>query len=398
MSYDGPEDYDHIVVGCGAFGSAACHWLSARPGTRVLGLEQFAIGHDRGSSGDSSRFIRPYHQDRRYSQLLPFAYESWRSVERSWPTAAILFPIGGLEFGDGSAEGRQQIADLVAALERDSVDFEALSPGEVTARWPQFRMDGDESCVYQRDAGFVDPRRAIRAHTELAQSRGATILADTPVLGLEHHADRWTVHTPAGRFRAPSLVVTAGAWTERLLGQLGYPLDIVVTEEQVTYFGARSIDDFAVGRMPTFTFRSAEPMIYGGPDYDGCGVKITQSIMRHVVTPETRSLQLDTGVVERCREFLSRRLPGVDGPMVSGRTCLYAGPVDRDLVIDRLPDVPGAVVAVGGGVGFKYSSLIGRLLADLARDEEPLAEISGFGLDRASLRSPATAPSEAQSR
>ncbi|TWP34436.1 FAD-dependent oxidoreductase [Leekyejoonella antrihumi] len=382
------REYDHIVIGGGAFGSAACYWLSARPGSRVLGLEQYELGHRRGSSGDSSRYIRPYHRDRRYSQLLPAAYDAWRSVQSTWQTAPILFTIGGLEIGDGSAAGQQMITDLAAALERDSIPFESPSPAQVHARWPQFRMYGDEQCIYQGDAGFVDPRHAIRAHAEIARDRGATILAETPVTKIEHDSGRWVITTPAGEFRSPRIILTAGAWTQRLLDQLGYPLAITVTEEQVTYFGARTLSDFALDRMPTFTFRSDEPMLYGGPDYAGFGVKITQEIMKHTVAPETRSHQLDLGVVQTCKAFLSQRLPGVDGPMISGRTCLYAGPVDRDLIIDHVPGAPGALMAIGGGVGFKYSSLVGRLLTNLAHDETPQVDISGFGLARESLRTP----------
>ena len=378
-------DYDHIIIGCGAFGSAASHWLSARPGTRVLCLEQYEIGHDQGSSGDSSRYIRPYHRDRRYSQLLPEAYESWRRVQSSWQTAPILFPIGGLEIGDASAAGREQIEGLIGALERDSIPFESLSASEVHDRWPQFRLSSDDASIYQPDAGFVDPRNAIRAHVEMARRQGATILSGTSVASLEYGSQRWVVSTPAGEFRAPSIIITAGAWTERVLTDIGSPLPINVTEEQVTYFGAREIRKFGIDRMPTFTFRSEEPMIYGGPDYDDQGVKITQEIMRHLVTPESRSNQLDVDVVRTCENFLARRLPGVDGPMISGRTCLYAGPIDRDLVIDRVPDVPGVVLAVGGGVGFKYSSLVGLLLTALASEEQPAVDISGFGLGRDSL-------------
>lgn len=380
------REYDHIVVGGGAFGSAATYWLSARPGSRVLCLEQYELGHDRGSSGDSSRYIRPYHRDRRYSQMLLDAYESWRLVQGTWKTAPILFTIGGVEIGDGSAAGRQMITDLTTALERDSIPFETLSPAQVHARWPQFRMYGNDQCIYQKDSGFVDPRHAIRAHTEIARHRGATILTGTPASRIERDSDRWVVTTPAGEVRAPRLILTAGAWTQRLLNQLGYSLPITVTEEQVTYFGAGTMRDFAKDRLPTFTFRSEEPMIYGGPDYDGFGVKTTQEIMTHVVTPETRSHQLDISVVQTCRKFLARRLPGVDGPMISGRTCLYAGPADRDIIIDRIPEAPGAFMAVGGGVGFKYSSLIGRLLARLAHDESPEVDINEFGVGRGSLR------------
>ncbi|HUQ72690.1 MAG TPA: FAD-dependent oxidoreductase, partial [Planctomycetaceae bacterium] len=69
--------YDVIVLGVGGFGSAACYHLAKR-GESVVGLEQFAIGHDRGSSHGDTRIIRQaYFEHPDYVPLLKRAYTLW---------------------------------------------------------------------------------------------------------------------------------------------------------------------------------------------------------------------------------------------------------------------------------------------------------------------------------
>src|SRR5436305_13410395 len=76
------KSYDVIVLGLGGMGTATVFEL-ARRGRRVLGLEQFAIGHDRGSSHGSTRVIRKaYYEHPDYVPLLHRAYELWLDLEQ----------------------------------------------------------------------------------------------------------------------------------------------------------------------------------------------------------------------------------------------------------------------------------------------------------------------------
>src|SRR6185312_14051561 len=73
--------FDVVVVGLGAFGSAAAYWASTRPSIRVLGLEQFELGHANGASADHSRIIRYSYHRPDYVRLARRAYASWSTVE-----------------------------------------------------------------------------------------------------------------------------------------------------------------------------------------------------------------------------------------------------------------------------------------------------------------------------
>ena len=73
--------YEYIVVGCGGIGSAAAYWLAREAGGEVLGLEQFALGHDRGESQDHSRIIRLSYHAPEYTALTRHTYAAWAEVE-----------------------------------------------------------------------------------------------------------------------------------------------------------------------------------------------------------------------------------------------------------------------------------------------------------------------------
>src|SRR5690606_3708123 len=92
------QRYDSIVVGLGGMGSAATYHL-ARRGMRVLGLEQFDIGHAMGSSHGVTRIIRlAYFEHPSYVPLLRRAYELWRELERG-AGEQLLYITGGIDAG-----------------------------------------------------------------------------------------------------------------------------------------------------------------------------------------------------------------------------------------------------------------------------------------------------------
>ncbi|MGZ8463736.1 MAG: FAD-dependent oxidoreductase [Candidatus Deferrimicrobiaceae bacterium] len=102
-------EWDAIVVGLGAIGSGAAYWLSRRYGDRVLGLEQFELGHTRGAGQDHSRIIRLSYHRPDYVRLARRAYAAWAEVEAEAGTT-IVTRTGGLDIGwadgkDGSEGG-----------------------------------------------------------------------------------------------------------------------------------------------------------------------------------------------------------------------------------------------------------------------------------------------------
>jgi sarcosine oxidase len=234
MNGTGKKAFEYIVVGCGGIGSAAVYWLSREASSEVLGLEQFHLGHDRGGSEDHSRIIRLSYHDQAYTTLTPHTYEAWSEIEDE-SGLQLVFETGGLDL-ESMEDASGYINHYAAAMAAAGIPYEELSAHEVMDRFPQFTLDESVLGVYQPGAGFVDAGKANAVHIALARARGATVLDEAPVYGVRTAGDGVEVETAAGTFCARKLVVAAGAWTNRVLGHLGYGIPITCTQEQVTYF------------------------------------------------------------------------------------------------------------------------------------------------------------------
>ena len=379
------SSFDAIVVGLGGIGSATARALAERPGMRVLGIEQFELGHDRGASQDVSRIIRLSYHRRDYVELAKDAFAAWRTVEAA--TGERLLTItGGLDLQPAGSP--EPVDDYAASLTAAGVAFEWLDEAETMRRWPAWRLDPGTRVVYQADAGIVDPSRGNVALRRLATAAGATLLERTKVARIHDRGGTLVVETGDGRtFEAGSVVVAADAWTNQLLEPLGVTLPLSVTLEQVTWFTPRDPAAFAPVRFPVWIWLD-QPGFYGVPTHGEPGPKVGQDIGGRATTPNGRTFEPDLEALSRVETFLGRHLPDAAGSRIRTKTCLYTCTPDRDFVIDRVPDHPGVVVALGAAHAYKFAAVLGTILADLALDPArgaPDARLSGFAIDRPAL-------------
>ncbi len=385
------RDWDAVVIGLGGIGSAAAYWLSTRPGLRVLGLEQFAFDHPNGASQDHSRIIRLSYHRRDFVRLAKRAYATWAEVEAA-SGSRIVTRTGGIDlYPAGGVTDQAHYTDSLAA---EDVAFERLDAAEAMRRWPQWRLADDTSVVYQAATGIADPNRANPAHRALAVANGAMLLDHTPVTGLRATGDEYEVTTADGTVhRAGRVVLTADAWTNDLLAHLGLRLPLTITREQVTYFASPDPSRFAPDRFPVWIWMD-EPSYYGFPTYGMPGPKAAQDVGGDECTIPTRSFEVNRTAHARLYAFMEQHLPEAVGPDLLTKTCIYTLTPERDFVVDRLPDHPGVVLALGAGHGFKFASVLGRILAELAIDgaTPAAADIAEFKVDRPSLLDPHPAP------
>lgn len=384
------QTYEVIVIGCGGLGSAAAYWLARRAGAQVLALEQFRLGHDRGSSQDHSRIIRRSYHDPSYVALAAPAYELWAEVEAESGMQLVL-RTGGLDLELIGTTGIKDLSHCAAAMVEQGIPHEELSAREVMARWPQFRLPEEARGLYQADSGLVDAARANAVHVALARLHGATIRDELPVRALRSVGDAVEVVTDDGVFSAGHVVLACGAWTNDILASLGIHWPITVTQEQVTYFATPSIRDFTPDRFPVWIWRAQEEF-YGFPVYGEVATKAGQDVGGDEVTAETRTFEPNPRTHERLVRFLEARIPRFLGPVHSTKTCLYTMPPDRHFVIDAVPGVPNVTVVVDGGHAFKFATLIGRILSQLALDGRTGYPIAPFRADRPALTDPGFQP------
>jgi len=379
----GRRDWDAIVVGLGALGSAAA-WALAAAGARVLGLEQFRLGHDRGASHDHARIIRRSYHTPGYVRLAGLAYRAWADLERE-AGERLLLPTGGLDlFPPGAAIPP---GPYLASLEACGVPHRWLDASEVMRRWPAFRLEPDVKGLWQPDGGIVPAARGTQVLQRLAARRGATLLEQTPVTAVRDLGA--TVEVAAGEvaWRAPRVLLCADAWTGELLAHLDARLPLVVTQEQASYFRPARPEAFAVGSFPVWIWMD-DPSFYGFPAWPGPAVKAAQDVGGAEVTARSRGFTPDPAALERLTGFLRARLPDALGAHVRTLTCLYTLTPDRDFVLGPLPGHQRVLVALGAAHGFKFAPLLGRVMAELALQGGSQVDVTPFAADRPALVTP----------
>ena len=375
-------DFEYIVLGLGGFGSAAAYWLARRAGTEVLGLEQFELGHVRGESQDHSRIIRLSYHTPAYVELAKFAFDAWAELERDSGEQVVL-RTGGLDVGP--RESAIPLSTYSDSMDAAGVAYERLDAGEIMRRWPQWRLTDDMHGLFQERSGIAMAARGNAAHVRMAREHGATLRDRTPVEAIHGAGGEVEVRTADAAYRCRRLVITAGAWSNRALAPVGLELPLRVTKEQVTYFASPNLPDFQPDRFPVWIWMD-DPCFYGFPVFGEPGPKVGQDAGGRETTGDSRTFEPDREALDRVVGFLERRLPGALGPIIYTKTCLYTLTPDRDFVLDVLPHQPEIAVAIGGGHGFKFASLIGRILSDLAIDGRSPRDLEPFRIDRPILR------------
>ena len=369
--------FDVIVVGLGAMGSAAAY-QAARRGYRVLGLEQFAPGHDRGSSHGYHRLIRlsSFNQDG-YVPLAERAMTLWRELEAAGGETLLTMTGEVALIDPGANPGYAANVERMIARGRR----ERLSADDLAARFPGFRLTGDMFATYEATAGFLRSELGIITHARLAARHGATLRTETAVTGWAPDGDGVMVTTTAGSYRAARLILAAGPWSAELLGGLTFPM--AVQRRVNAYFQPARPDLWTLASgAPDFLLDVPEGSFYGMPAVGDIGLKIGVAC-GEVTTARTIRREIDTGEVEFLRQTLDRYLPGAAGPVLKQITCMCTYTVDGDFIIDRHPGAPRVVFGCGfSGRGYKFAPVIGEILVDLATTGATRHDIGFLGAGR----------------
>jgi len=360
-------------------GSASAHHL-ARRGQRVLGLEQYHPLHDLGSSHGLTRIIRlAYHEHSSYVPLLRRSYELWRELEAD-AGEPLLIITGSLE--GGSEDGPMFRGALAAAVEHD-LAHEVLDADEIRHRYPAYaNLDPGTRVVYQPEGGFLMAERTMQAHLDGARAAGADLRFREPVHAWEAIGDGVRVTTDAGSYEADRLVICAGAWARRLVPALD---GFAQPERQVlAWLTPIRPELFEADRFPVFILDVASGSYYGFPTHEGHGLKIGwYHHFREPIDPDDPDRSTRPDDEAALRSFVERHLPDAAGPTEMLKACIFTNSPDEHFIIDRLPDAPQVSIAAGfSGHGYKFCSVVGEIMADLATDGATRHDIGLFRLDR----------------
>ena len=383
------NEYDVIVVGVGGMGSAAAFNLAAR-GLKVLGLEQFTIGHENGSSGGHSRIIRSvYTEDPSYVPLVRRSFELWRELEQR-TGQSLLTMTGGLDIGtaDGSL-----IQGSLAACREHGIEHTLLTGAEVNRKFPAFSLPEDFVAVSYPEAGILKPEACVRAHCQAARDLGATIRENTAIDSIESSADRITVHTKDGQIlHAKQLVVTAGAWIPKLFPEFKPAME---PERQVVgWFETAAPELFTSDRFPVFILREKEAAPgqdttigwYGFPSFNGDPMKFARyGHRKENVDADTLNRECtgkDRTVFGKLQPFFSAAL----GEPAMMKACMFTNSPDHNFILGFHPQHDNIFIASPcSGHGFKFCPAIGEIIGDMLTTGESRHDISLHDIRRLSL-------------
>lgn len=378
--------FDVVVAGLGAMGSAAAYHL-ARQGAKVLGIEARTAAHDQGSSHGESRIIRQaYFEHPAYVPLVLRGYQLWRELEAESETS-LLTVTGGLAIGTPHSS---LVTGCLTSARLHSLAHELLDASAMKRRFPQFALADDEVAVYESQAGFLRPEECIRQHLRCAANRGAHLHFDEPIVSwtAADNGEGVQVVTTKQTYRARSLVITAGPWTSEILPGLAVPLTMV---RRVMFWIRPTAQPaaFDTGVFPIYLWEPQEgPFFYGFPRVDPTGhpkaaIHWAADTDGNTCTPSTIDRTIHPRDEAAIRSVLAARIPALNGHITNAATCMYTMTPDAHFVIDTHPRFPQVAIAAGfSGHGFKFSSAVGEILADLAVRAQTPSDITLFSASR----------------
>jgi len=325
-------DTEVVVVGAGVMGLATARELR-QAGRKVVVCEQFALGHDRGSSHGGSRIIRLSYPDERWVRLAQESFPLWRELEAD-SGRPLLDLHGTLDLGDW-APNRD-------ALTACGVPFEVLDAGQIEHRFG-IRSDPGDRALFQADGGIVHADAALAALAD-----GLELREHVRVHSVDEDGDGVVVDG----MRARVAVVTAGAWAPGLVGVAATP-----TAETVSYFDlgrpVPSVIDTTTGSHSGYALAAPGGALKAGLHQSG-----------RPTDPDSAAVP-DRELSARTAAWVERRFPEA-GPLAQAETCLYTIRQHDEFLLERR----GRIVlgSACSGHGFKFAPVVGRRLAALAAE------------------------------
>lgn len=381
---------DVAVVGLGAMGAATLYQL-ARRGCRVIGIDRFAPPHEWGSSHGETRITRlAAGEGASYLPLVRRSHEIWRELEAA-TGARLMQTTGGLILGprDGGPvhHGKDAFVQRTIALaEQAGIAHDVLAADALSARFPQFRLQGDEIAYFEHEAGMLFPEACICAQIDAARAHGAEIRLDETVLGIEQEGDGVLVRTAAGPVRADRCVVAAGAWIGKLLGgalpHLARPF-----RQTLHWFAPEPCADFGPAAFPVFIWlhgTGPEDYFYGFPAGPDGAVKVATESYRSEIDPDTMDRAVTAAESAAMhRDHVASRLPLLSSHLLRAKACLYTVTPDAGFIVDELPGADRIlVVSACSGHGFKHSAALGEAVAERVTGAAGAISLRAFALDR----------------
>jgi len=354
-------DHEYIVLGTGGVGSAALYHLAKR-GADVLGIDQYDPGHDKGSSHGDSRLIRlVYFEHPDYVPLLYSAFTLWRELEQE--SAQDLLQMTGLL--QAGPENGEVINGLVAAADAHNLVIERLDAASANNRFPGLNLKPDQSAIFDRNAGVLKVEACVITHVKLAQKHGARFKSGR-VSGWENKKGSIHVQVDGETLNCKKLIITPGAWAGTLLPAMAPYLTI--RKKPLFWFDEHPDTYQQTQGFPVFFVEDGDHNYYGFPAMNAKGIKVADHQGGQTIAdPADLDNTLDEAALANIKSALSQYLPGVGHRLSAHTNCMYTMSRDEHFIVGQYPGCSRVHFVTGlSGHGFKFSTVLGEILADLS--------------------------------
>ena len=374
-------NHDVIILGTGGVGSAAMYNLAKR-GVKVLGIDRFPPAHDRGSSHGETRVIRrSYFEHPNYVPLLNRAYELWSELEEA-AEKELLLKTGLVYFGKPDGPVLQGIR---TSSDEHLLNVETVSARDALTRFPQFSAPDNAACLFEPDGGCLLVEDCVASHIEQAVQLGATHQHSEEIINWSATDTHCTVTTNKNTYHAAKLVIAGGAWSASLLADLDLPLKVV--RKHLHWFKTGSAEYERDSGCPCYFFETEVGYFYGCPGISDFGLKVAEHTGgESIEDPLNVDRSEDPKDSRRVEDFAARHLPKLSRRRLHHKTCFYTMTPDEHFMVDTHPEFPSVSFATGlSGHGFKFTSVLGEVLAQLMVGEEPTVDPEFLGLARVAI-------------
>ena len=393
-----------VVIGAGIWGSWTAYHLRQR-GARVTVIDIYGAGNSRSTSGDETRGVRSSYGDRTTVDL----WTSWaRSSIGRWKEFDAEYAADfGTKFFHTTGDVIMRAADepflknTREAWAAQGVPHEVLDGDEARKRWPMIKADDITIALYEPDAGVIRSRPVTQAVAAVGRRKGVRFILGRARPGaISGGKMQGVILEDGSTVTGDAYVFACGPWLPKLfptlLGKrMRIPLGYVV------YFGTPVHDHrFTYPNLPSYNF----PGVTGWPalPIDFRGFRVRGSIAppappapaapaptaskppTTTVAPPIDPLQQDPDTstrwasedrIEGSRRFLRARFPALaEAPVLETRSCHYESSINRNFIIDLIPETSNAWIAgVGQAEGFKFGPVAGEYVAQrvLGIDGDP---------------------------
>jgi sarcosine oxidase len=367
-----------LVVGVGGCGASALYHLANR-GTRVIGIDRFEPGHDRGSSHGDTRVIRQaYFEHPDYVPLLRRAYDGWQRLE-SETGKRLLDVCGLLLLGTPQSE---VLRGARLAMERHGAPLEHIDRKDFAKRFPAIALPDEFEAAWEPLGGHLRVEECVKTYAHRAVELGAKLRLGETILDWSSNSRGVRVETDRAVYEADRLVLCPGAWAPTLLPGIADRSKMRILRKVLFWYPRRN----ERAAVPDHTFFVELPfgLFYGFPCLDGRTVKLAEHTGGSVVEDPLaldRSRREDDSIAPD--RFVAEVLPGLVPQATRHAVCMYTMTRDAHFLLGHHPDQPNVVFAAGfSGHGFKFMSALGEILSELAIDGHTPSSIDFLGLDR----------------